>query len=352
MSLLNEALRKNRSEKMQRVIFHAPSQGAHNPRRILFFIILLLAASTGFAYMWTMDDSDISAPPAIRAESRVADNSVIPVAETVKTSLAAEKEVIKEPAIEVSEVKDMPRHIPEQVNSPKVETRDKPEKDIVKREIAKEEKAAEIVILESEENADAFMKKAIQLHRVGKYENALIMYKKVLGLDSANSEARFNMASIYITMNRYQEAYSILSALASSDRHDPETMLNLAVSEIGLMKYDDALNHLQAIDGDNPELLFEISFNRGVALSRIGKPDDAIVSYMTAEKINSNHPGLLLNMAVLYDRYGKYKEAIHYYTKIIESGYPGPAEMDKYKNRIETLSSYLPAAPVKGSSNN
>jgi hypothetical protein len=46
------------------------------------------------------------------------------------------------------------------------------------------------------------------------------------------------------------------------------------------------------------------------------------------------------------------KEAIHYYTKIIESGYPGRQKWINIKNRIETLSSYLPAAPVKGSSNN
>jgi tetratricopeptide (TPR) repeat protein len=349
MSLLNEALRKNRSENMQKIIFHAPSQRLSNPKRVLL-IILFLAALAGFAYMWIMDREDTSVSSIIIPEAQ--DTGNIPATETVSTASEPEKKGAEQPFHELPAVKDETPDKPVLAGPDTGEGLKYPEKVIVQEKTAKDDKVHEVITSEPEETADAFLKKAVQLHRQARFDNALMMYKKVLNLSPANSEALFNMASIYITMNRYQDAYDILSKLAGKDKQDSKTILNMAVSEIGLKKYTDALSHLITLDGDDPELLFEISFHRGVAFSRMGKPDDAIVSYTAAEKINSNHSGLLLNMAVLYDRYGKYKEAVSYYTKLIESGSPGPEEMDTYKNRIETLRSYLPVSAVNGISKN
>lgn len=80
----------------------------------------------------------------------------------------------------------------------------------------------------------------------------------------------------------------------------------------------------------------------------MGRPDDAIKSYKDAEKINSNNPALLLNMAVLYDRYGRYSEAVDYYTKLINSDSSRPGEMGVYKNRIKQLSAHLPGSSENG----
>jgi tetratricopeptide (TPR) repeat protein len=348
MSLLNEALRKNRSEKMQKVIFHAPAQVASNPKRVLL-IVFFMAVLAGFSYLWTMDKDDIDAPFVITPV--IEDTVKGPIAETVSTPVIIEKEVDEQPAIELSVVKDETQAKPVQTSADTVEGFKYPEKVLVQNKTEKEEKAPEVIIHESEENVDSYLKKAVQLHRQGRLENALTMYKKVLGLNPSDSEAMFNMASIFITMNRYQEAYDILTGLAGSDKQDSKTILNLAVTEIGLKKYTDSLSHLNTLDVDDPELLFEISFHKGVALSRMGDFDKAIASYMAAERISSNHPGLLLNMAVLYDRHGKYKEAIDYYTRLIKSGSPEPGEMDTYKNRIEALRSYLPVASTNVSKN-
>lgn len=347
MSLLNEALRKNRSEKNRQVIYVAPSQVANYPKRALIYIILFLVLTAGFSYMWIMENHNVSAPPEIRNEpvNSIMNSISEPVSPSVNKGTAE-----KDRALNMVKVTE--KRIPLKVTqaAPDIETKPATvsDKKVQALEVAID-KGTAAFHSEQPENEEYFLQKALQLHRQAKPEAALIMYKKATELNPSNSEALFNMASIYITLARYQDAYDILLSLATSNKADTKTMLNLSVAEIGLTKYMDAISHLETLNEDDPELLFEIFFHRGVALSRIGRPDEAIKNYMDAEKINSNHPALLLNMAVLYDRYGRYDEATAYYKKLINSDSLKPGEMGIYKNRIEQLRAHLPVSDGNGS---
>jgi tetratricopeptide (TPR) repeat protein len=348
MSLLNEALRKNRSENNRQVIYDAPPQEAIYPKRILLYAVLFFALASGIFYMWIRVDHklSVSVTPETRNEVVNSMTSPIsgPVAPQVKEDTAA-----KEATFNVSKATETT--ISEKASQAA------PDK-VITSVFASDENVQELKVdkdkvnigfnTEGPENEKYFLQRAVQLHREARLETALMMYKKALALNPSNPEALFNMASIYITMARYHDAYEILSALANMDKPDAKTMLNLAVAEIGLEKYSDALLHLDNPDASDPALLFEISFHRGVALSRMGRPDDAIKNYKEAEKINSNNPALLLNMAVLYDRYGRYSVAVDYYTKLINSDSSRPGEMGVYKGRIEQLSAHLQGANEKG----
>jgi tetratricopeptide (TPR) repeat protein len=349
MSLLNEALRKNRFEERQKVAFNAPSKAAEISGKVLILIVLFIGFAAGLTYLWIMNGHNTVASQDIIPVARSKDNMLTPVPVALPAMSATETIAVEEPVAMLSAVKDNTPEIKFQENPVKETVRDEPKLDIAPEKGAGQEKIPDIIVAQKEEDADSYLKKAKDLHRQARYEMALTMYKKALGIDCANPEVLFNMASIYITVNRYQDAYGILSGLVSSDKHDPKVMLNLAVTEIGLNKYEDALSHLSTLDGDDPELLFEISFHRGIALSRMGRSDDAIKSYEEAEKIKSNHPALLLNMAVLYDRYGRYREAIDYYTRLINSESSRHGKTGVYKNRIEQLSAHLSGSGENGS---
>ncbi|MBN1907160.1 MAG: tetratricopeptide repeat protein [Deltaproteobacteria bacterium] len=346
MSLLNEALRKNRSEQDRQVIYAAPSQEAINSKRVLLYIVLFLVLAAGFSYMWIRENHKLSVSSETQNGPVNSITSSIPgpVAPSVKVDTETKEtafNVTKEAEIIIPE-KEI-QAAPDKVTTSVSASNEK----VQEAEVAIDRGRVEIHT-EQPENEEYFLRKAVQLHREAKPEAALMMYKKASALNPSNSEALFNMASIYITMARYQDAYEILSALIKMDEADTKTMLNLAVAEIGLEKYSDALLHLDNPGVPDPGLLFEISFHRGVALSRIGRPDDAIKSYKGAEKINSNNPALLLNMAVLYDRYGRYSEAVDYYTKLINSDSSRSVEMGVYKNRIKQLSAHLHGSSENG----
>ncbi len=346
MSLLNEALRKNKSENNRQLIYNAPSQEVINSKRAVLYTVLFLALASVLSYMWIRESREIPVTPQTGNEpvNSVTTSMSGPVAPSVEEDTAS-----KETAFNVT------RAVEKRISEKTIKAA--PDK-VITPVISSDEKVQELKVdkdkvhgglhAEQPENEEYFLRKAVQLHREARLETALIMYKKAIALNPSNPEALFNMASIYITMARYQEAYEILSSLINMDKADTKTMLNLAVAEIGLEKYSDALLHLDDPDVHDPGLLFEISFHRGVALSRIGRPDDAIKSYKEAERINSNNPSLLLNMAVLYDRYGRYSEAVDYYTKLINSDSSRPGEMGVYQNRIEQLSARLPESGESG----
>lgn len=203
---------------------------------------------------------------------------------------------------------------------------------------ARKAKSAPLTI--SQENL--FFQKALRYHRYGKLNQAIQMYQHVLEVDPDYRDAIFNIASVYIQLAAYSEAYPLLKKLRNYDVENPDVLINLAIVEIGLGKPTDAIHLLDTARQIHEEPKFEIYFHRAIALSQLGKLEEARNSFLKAEELNPGNPPLIFNLALLYDKLRKYDDAVNYYqTFLRQSDTLSRSEKKAIEARIRSLRAYL-----------
>jgi Flp pilus assembly protein TadD len=187
-----------------------------------------------------------------------------------------------------------------------------------------------------------FFQKALRYHQQGKINEAIQMYQQVLRVKPNHQDALFNLASAYIQLSAYSEAFPLLKTLRSYDPGNPDVLVNLAIAEIGLGKATKAMELLDLAAKQYQQPKFEIYFHQAAALSRLGRLEEALRSYKTAEELNSKHATLNFNMAVLYDKLNQYAEAVNYYRAFMRHSDNLPqAEAKSIESRIRSLRAYL-----------
>jgi tetratricopeptide (TPR) repeat protein len=187
-----------------------------------------------------------------------------------------------------------------------------------------------------------FLQKALRYHRQGKFDQAILMYQQVLRVEPEHRDALFNLASAYIQLADYADAYPLLKKLRSFGAGDPDILVNLAIVEIGMGKSAEAIPLLDLASKRYEGPKFEVYFHRAVALSRLNRLEEALISYKKAQEINPKHPTLNFNLAVLSDKLHKYHEAVDYYRAFIRHGGNLPKyEEQKIESRIRSLRMYL-----------
>jgi Flp pilus assembly protein TadD len=186
-----------------------------------------------------------------------------------------------------------------------------------------------------------FYQKALRYHRRGKLKQAVHMYRQVLKRTPEQPDAMFNLASAYIQMKAYAEAYYLLKHIKMRDSTNPDVLLNLAIAEIGLGRPINAMRILDAASQYFSEPQFSIHFHRAVAWSRLGELRNSLAEYKKAEKLNASHPSVLFNLAVISDKLQKYVEAVIYYRKYLNQN-PKLSNHEKKKinARIRTLQAF------------
>jgi tetratricopeptide (TPR) repeat protein len=195
----------------------------------------------------------------------------------------------------------------------------------------------------SAEPEEHFYDKAVRYHRSNELSKAILMYQEVLKENPKHYDARFNLASASLRASLFPEAYNILEKLHKQDPANPQILLNLAIAEIGLKRPQKAILHLDkaALLDNKPQ--FEIFFNRGVVLSRLGKLEKAESCYKKAEALNPGNPQLIFNLAVIYDKLQRYRTALKYYGAFLKNeGASSALEKKEVENRVKTIRIYLP----------
>jgi tetratricopeptide (TPR) repeat protein len=187
-----------------------------------------------------------------------------------------------------------------------------------------------------------FYLKAVSYHKRNELGKAIQMYQEVLRKNPEHYEALFNLASVYLKVSSFSEAYNILQKLHELDPENAQILLNLAIAEIGLGRPRKAISHLNDSDALKDKPQFEICFHKGVAMSKLHMLNEAEIWYKRAEELNPSHPRLLFNMALLYDKLQRYKEALRYYGAFLKNkGEPSVHEKRDVENRINAIRVYM-----------
>jgi tetratricopeptide (TPR) repeat protein len=232
------------------------------------------------------------------------------------------------------------KHRPASVSpSPTRKAEKKPR--FVKKESSRTPPKAKSTSLPSHQEA-LFLKKAYRYHRQGKFNQAIQMYRQVLRVKPDHRDALFNLASAYIQLTAYSEALPLLRKLISYDGRNPDVLVNLAIVEIGMGNSTEGIHLLDLAAKQYADPKFEIYFHRAAALSRLGRLEEALRSYKSAEELNPKHPTLNFNLALLCDKLQKYQDAVEYYHVFLSHDDNLPRHEEKrIESRIRSLQAYL-----------
>jgi tetratricopeptide (TPR) repeat protein len=375
MSLLNDALRKKRNETeiKEDVHFNPKPRASHSVKKIkLSGVCLLLLLLGGLVFGgWYFLGLPFAQTDSSLAASRVAQDVEInesnsisepnfnnkekvepiepdtippkplreikplqePVAtETIKKDKqTAKNRSEKAPPPPAKQVENKPRSVKKKPLPKPAKTKDRPP--------AKEKVRSPPSHSHQE---GLFLRKAFRYHRQGKLSQAIQMYQQVLSVKPDHQDALFNLASAYIQLSSYSEAYPLLKKLRRQDYGNPDILVNLAIVEIGLENPAEAIHLLDTAAKQYEGPNFGIYFHRAAALSRLGRLEEARNSYKKAKELNPRHPTVLFNLAVLCDKLHKYNEAVDYYQAFLKHN--DTLSHDERKNieaRIRSLRAYL-----------
>lgn len=191
------------------------------------------------------------------------------------------------------------------------------------------------------QQSERLYQKARQYHRQEDYKQAIALYREVVKIDPGHDKARFNMAAAYLQIQGYNKAYDILVDLYQDETHNQQVMINLAIAHIGCGRSREALTLLDKVESMPEAHSFEVAFHKGLAYSRLHMIKEALGAYKRAETMRPEDPRLLFNVAVIYDQELNYRAAIDYYRRYMDRS----PKIDAYKQkqirrRIRALQAY------------
>lgn len=364
MSLLNEALRKKSSEikKTDNLDFIRKQPTSHqfnrkNLSRISGGLLILSCLILGAWYFLGSLSARENMPIAANSAAEVIErNESNPISEPKEnhTEKVEPESIIEKPNADISPLQEFAKiepvkndresliSRPEKVSAPITSTVKKVQRRIQKDAVQKAPKEKADPLPSHEE--DLFFQKALRYHREDKLNQAIQMYQQVIRVNPDHRDALFNLSSAYIQLADYSDAYPLLKQLRVIDQRNPDVLVNLAIVEIGLGRPAEAIRLLDMAANQYAEPQFGIYFHRAAALSRLGKLEEARISYKKAEKLNAGHNYLIFNLAVLSDKLQRYDEAVQYYGQFLQqSDTLPPREKKNIEARIRSLHAYLGA---------
>lgn len=185
---------------------------------------------------------------------------------------------------------------------------------------------------------DHLYTKARRYHRQGQLDQAIFLYNEIIKIDSQHFDARFNLISTYLQTGAYHKAHILANSLNHQYPENPDVMLNLAAACIGIGQASNGLLLLNQAKQQPRAPLYEIYLHQGIAHRHLGDVKNAIDCYRRAEKLQPQEPRLLFNLALAYDQQQRYPEAIKYYMAYIKADNSDPAkDRDLVNQRIRQL---------------
>ncbi len=173
----------------------------------------------------------------------------------------------------------------------------------------------------------------------GNYELALKQYQEVLQRERDNRPAMLGKAVSLQKLglnNAAQEAYEELLAIDPSNRAATTNLLSL----ISLARPEQALLQLQRLEAANPTSL-PIITQVGMIHAQMGDLPRAIRQMQLAVSLAPESPVYKLNLAILYDRAGRRREALPLYQDVLvrstDATQALPMALDDVRRRVAYL---------------
>ena len=158
---------------------------------------------------------------------------------------------------------------------------------------------------------------ALNFHKNNNYEEAEIIYKKILKIESNHFESLLKIGTLYIQNTKLNEAKEFLKRAEKINSDNPDLLNNLGYLFILIKEYKTAINYFEKIIKINPN--FEKAFlNLGILYNNQNKFQEAIEQFKKTISINPKNTDAYNKIGDILILLNKYNLAISYYKKSLE----------------------------------
>jgi tetratricopeptide (TPR) repeat protein len=148
------------------------------------------------------------------------------------------------------------------------------------------------------------------------YQQAVDIYKAVLGDDSENFSAFIGLGKAYLELKMWEESlYFFLRAEVI--KPVPEVYLNIGVLFYKKQNYKKSLEYYEKAEVMGRPL-FEIYWNKGLVYEKMKKTDEAVLSYIKAYDLKSS-PELCFKIAPMALQAKLYRESVRFYKLLLKN---------------------------------
>lgn len=191
-------------------------------------------------------------------------------------------------------------------------------------------------------SADVLFDKALLYHRQTRLQEAIGMYREVLNAEPGHVEAAVQLTSAYLQSQAFVQAYALTSDLLRSHPDHPRIALNQAIALIGCGRAGEAAELLIQVARHPQCDVYEVNFYSGVAYRQMGQPAEALAWYRRAELLNPTDARLLFNMGLAFDQMQDYDSAAAYYRNYLQAaGEVDAATREQVRQRVREIQSLL-----------
>lgn len=149
----------------------------------------------------------------------------------------------------------------------------------------------------------------------GRRSEAEFHFERALDLDASNADFKRGLVSFYLSERRWAEAEALVRSDRATDAADAFIAGRIAAEreawEEAVAKYDTAL-------AASHNEMAEAWLNRGVALRRLDRLEDALASYRWAASKRERYPEAWYNMALSFAELGQSDSAIFAYRRCLD----------------------------------
>ena len=179
-----------------------------------------------------------------------------------------------------------------------------------------------LVIIIDPENMAAYKQRGLSYLQLGKYEEALVDFRRVIELEGLlevkgkDADLRKNIANIYYKLGRLDDAMIAYEEALALDPNDTHIISRLA------MMYQEKGNSKEAIEmydraiAANPEKT-DLWFNRGILYFNMENYEEAVKSFNKVVELNPKDAESLMNLVNSLWMAGLFGQAIPYLEKAI-----------------------------------
>jgi tetratricopeptide (TPR) repeat protein len=153
------------------------------------------------------------------------------------------------------------------------------------------------------------IEEAIALFHAGNFEDARIIYEKILRDDPNDCDALNLLGLVDYSLKNYEKALILFGKAISIYPHHASfhSHLGNALKELG--RYSEALESYDQAISIDPNFA-QAYMNRGVVFKDLGQYPEALASYANAVRLDPSDPTVFLNYGTALRDLGKFNEAL------------------------------------------
>lgn len=155
-------------------------------------------------------------------------------------------------------------------------------------------------------------------HELGRVDEAIVGYRRLLEVAGQDSKATMALARIHVERGELSQAEEVLAA-AAEGREPPPVVTNKLGEVMALLgRSGEAETKFRQAIASNPEL-GEAHYNLAVLLDEAGKPFEAVETYQRAAELRPRDHRPRFNLGRLYGRLGRPLDETEAYRDAVEA---------------------------------